>query len=150
MTKLNELDEKTLRSCTTYVDDLWESYGTVRQQALGRINNYLFVLNTGSLVAMATYLATRDPTFWIITAVVLFGLGTICCLIHATIDYYAVENLYSNYKSNVRDLYKYELDWEVFLDRINHTGADWYMHVIGWMSGACFLAGLITSIVQMQ
>lgn len=144
MTKLNEIaDEIERQSKFNYVDELWTAWREARESALKRITNYLFVLNTGALLASLTYLASKEVNGCIHIAIYLFSAGILCSVLHATIDYYISESSFSSYQKDVEETYSSKMDWEEFLERNDKRWPnDWYMHLLGWLGGLLFFIGL--------
>ena len=152
MTKFNEItDASDKQAKTNYVNELWESWSNTREQTLKRITNYLFVLNTGALLAALTYIAAKDTNIDITFSIYLFSFGILCSVLHATLDYYLTEHWFNGYMKDVEQLYENELDWEGFIER-NKTrvGYDWLMHLIGWAGAIAFFAGLIIGVTQLK
>jgi len=152
MTKFNEItNESERRSKQNYVKESWTSWRETRLQTLTRITNYLFVLNTGALIASLTYVATKPTTSDIQLSIWLFSLGTLFSVLHATLDYYITENCFSAYQKDVEQLYSNQIDWEVFVDRNEKRATfDWLLHLLGWLGGLVFFAGLILGIQQIK
>jgi len=152
MTKFNEIaDESERRSKQNYVKESWTNWREIRLQTLTRITNYLFVLNTGALIAFLTYVAAKPTTSDIQLSIWLFSFGTFCSVMHATLDYYISENCFSSYQKDVEQLYSNQLDWEVFTDRNENRGTyDWLLHILGWAGGLVFFGGLILGVLQIK
>lgn len=150
MTKLNEIkDQALLDSKVRYVDEVWSSWRIARLQSLSRITNYLFVVNTGALLAALAYVAAKSANDGILTSIWLFVFGTFCSVLHATLDYYLTESSFSSYREDVASLYDGKLDWEVFVERNEHRPpADWLLHVVGWLGGLAFFVGLAYGLQQ--
>jgi hypothetical protein len=95
MTKFNEFTDVSERgSKINYVDELWTSWSDARLQTLTRITNYLFVLNTGALLASLAYVASKQTNSDIELSIWLFSVGILCSVFHATFDYYFTELVY--------------------------------------------------------
>ena len=150
--KLNEItDPSQHQSINTYVTEAWESWNGYRLQTLSRITNYLFVLNTGALLAALTYVASKPINDGIQTSIWLFALGILFSVAHATLDYYFTETSFTAYRKNVEHLYKNELDWEKFVKRNeNRPPLDWLLHCLGWAGGGVFFVGLVLGICQIS
>ncbi len=150
MTKLNEIkDQALLESKIRYVNEVWSSWRAARLQSLNRINNYLFVINTGALLAALTYVATKGANDGVLISIWLFAFGTFCSVLHATLDYYLTETSFSSYRKDVASLYEHKLDWEVMVDRNEHRPpVDWLLHLVGWLGGLAFFIGLVYGLRQ--
>lgn len=150
MTKLNEIkDQALLESKIRYVNEVWSSWRAARLQSLNRITNYLFVINSGALLAALTYVATKGANDGVLTSIWLFAFGTFCSVLHATLDYYLTETSFSSYRKDVTSLYEHKLDWEVLVDRNEHRPpVDWLLHLVGWLGGLAFFIGLVYGLQQ--
>lgn len=150
MTKLNQFtDPAEFEHKIQYVNEVWSTWRETRLQTLSRITNYLFILNTGALLAALTYVAAKSANNGIQTSIWLFSVGIFCSVAHATLDYYFTENSFSSYRKDVTDLYENKLDWEVFVDRNEHRPLlDWLLHAFGWLGGLVFFVGLVLGLCQ--
>lgn len=150
MTKLNQFkDQAEIEQKIQYVDEIWSAWRETRLQTLSRITNYLFILNTGALLAALTYVASKSANNGIHTSIWLFSVGIFCSVAHATLDYYLTENSFTSYRKDVKDFYESNLDWEVFVERNeDRPPLDWLLHIFGWSGGIVFFAGLIIGICQ--
>jgi hypothetical protein len=150
MIKFNEIADPSERaSKVNYVNELWANWRETRQQTLKRITNYLFVLNTGALLAALTYVATKQANSYIHVSIWLFSAGTLLIVLHATLDYYASENGFTSYRKNVEELFGNKIEWAVFVDRNEKRGSyDWLLHTLGWLSALLFFVGLVVGISQ--
>ena len=150
MTKLNEFtNESDRQSKYNYIDECWTSWREIRQSTLSRITNYIFVLNTGALLASLTYVASKEANGNIELSIWLFSFGILCSVIHATCDYYIAEGCFITYQKDVEEVYSNKIDWEVFVDRNdNRIPKDWYMHLLGWAGAILFFSGLVIGISQ--
>jgi len=150
MPKFNEITDPTDRAAKiNYVNELWANWREVRIQTLKRITNYLFVLNTGALLASLTYVAAKQPNSYIHTSIWLFAGGTFLIVLHATLDYYVTENHFTTYRKNVNELFENKIEWVVFVDRHEKpVPYDRALHALGWLSGILFFAGLVLGVSQ--
>lgn len=150
MPRFNEIADPSERaSKTNYVNELWANWRETRQQTLKRITNYLFVLNTGALLAALTYVATKGANSYVHLSIWLFSVGTFLIVLHATLDYYSTENGFASYRKNVDGLFGNKIEWAVFVDRNEQRSAyDWLLHTLGWVSGLLFFAGLVVGVCQ--
>lgn len=150
MTKLKEFkDPAQFEPKIRYVNEGWSAWREARLQTLNRITNYLFVLNTGALLATLTYVATKGANEGILNSIWLFAFGIFCSALHATLDYYLTESSFSAYRKDVTSLYEHSLDWEVFVDRNEHRPPlDWLLHIVGWLGGSAFFIGLVYGLPQ--
>lgn len=150
MTKLNEAQDRAeFQSKFQYINEVWHGWHQARQQSLGRITNYLFVLNTGGLLAALTYVASKSTNDGIQISIWIFATGIFCSAVHAALDYYLTECSFSAYRKDVDKLYEYELDWEVFVARNEkRPPLDWLLHMFGWLGGAAFFIGLVLGLRQ--
>lgn len=148
--KLNEItDPSAHTSKVNYVSEVWEGWRDSRLQTLNRITNYLFVLNSGALLAALTYVAAKPANDGIQTSIWLFAVGILFSIAHATLDYYLTESSFAAYRKDVNKLYENNLDWEQFVERNeNRPPLDWLMHTFGWLGGAAFFSGLVLGICQ--
>lgn len=150
MTKFSNFQEPTRSSHIRLIEELWDYYRDMRSQSLGRISGYIFVLNSGALLATLTYVATKSANNCIKASIWLFAIGIISCIAHAALDYYLTEFVFSKYRKKVRALYQDEIDWEEYLDYINNdeTAIDTCLHFLGWFGGLVFIIGLVIGILQ--
>lgn len=150
VTKLAEIkDASELNSKIKYVNQVWASWREARSQTLHRITNYLFVLNSGALLAALTYVAAKPANPSIHISIWIFSAGIFFSAAHATLDYYVSESEFSKYKKNVESLYDNKLDWEVFADRCEQTPPyDRLLHTLGWLGGIVFFIGMISGVLQ--
>lgn len=150
MPKLSEITDSAERvSKINYVNEIWTNWRESRLQTLKRITNYLFVLNTGALLASLTYVAAKQTNSYIHTSIWLFSGGTFLIVLHATLDYYITENGFTTYRKNVDELFGNKIEWAVFVDRNEKPiPYDRLLHALGWFSGILFFIGLITGVSQ--
>ncbi|MEY2508245.1 MAG: hypothetical protein QOH01_2574 [Verrucomicrobiota bacterium] len=74
----------------------------------------------------------------------LFIVGVIFITFHAVWDYYRCLLLFKRYRQNVLKFIANNLDWEVLVDRdAQGVHGEWVGHVLGWLSGASFLLGVV-------
>jgi uncharacterized membrane protein len=141
MTKFNEIKDPSERSSKiNYISE-----------TLTRITNYLFVLNTGALLATLTYVASKSTNTHIQYSIWLFSAGIFFSVTHATLDYYLTEASFNSYKKDVEELYENKLDWEVLIDRNERRPIlDWLLHLLGWLGGMVFFIGLIVGICHIN
>lgn len=152
MAKLNEINDQSERaSKANYINELWAFWREVRVQTLTRITNYLFVLNTGALLAALTYVASKSPNSSIQCSIWLFSAGIFFSVAHATLDYYLTESSFSSYRKDVDEFYESKIDWAVLVDRNEKRPLlDWLLHVLGWLGGIVFFVGLFLGISQIH
>lgn len=152
MPKLNEISDPNDRaSKLNYVKELWGFWREVRAQALTRITNYLFILNTGALLGSLTYVASKPHNSSIQCAIWLFAAGILCSLVHAALDYYATESSFSSYKKEVREFYENKIDWAILVEKSQtQPRFDWVLHLFGWAGGILFIVGLYIGITQIR
>lgn len=150
MPKFNEIADASERaSKINYVNELWANWRDVRTQTLKRITNYLFVLNTGALLASLTYVATKSVNSYLHFAIWLFSAGILLIVLHATLDYYVTENSFATYRKNVERLFGNEIEWAVFVDRNEKpVPYDWFLHTLAWLSCLLFFVGLVVGVLQ--
>jgi hypothetical protein len=143
MTKLSEFKPDERPSRLNYVEEHWTTLRNARENTLSRATNYLFVLNTGGLLASLSYITSNTNTANIRTSIVLFSLGILFSALHAALDYYLVEHNFFKYRKNVNKLYGDKLDWEAFVDsiKINNCG-ELLLHLLGWGGVIVFFTGL--------
>ncbi len=144
-------DENIRRANIQYINECWTGHRDSRLSSLNRITNYLFVLNSGALLASLAYVATKSCTTGMINSIWMFSIGTFFISFHAAIDYYACQQFFNSYRIDVNLFYKNEIDWEVLVGKNNQRGkSDWYMHVLCWFSGVLFLIGLFNGIYNIS
>lgn len=150
MTKLSEFKDSPLyENKLKYVSEVWSSWRGAREQTLNRITNYLFVLNSGALLAVLTYVATKSVNNQIQTSIWIFAAGIFCSAAHAALDYYMSEYSFKAYRKDVDDLYASNLDWEDFVKRNEgRPPLDWLLHMFGWFGGVAFFGGLVLGLRQ--
>jgi hypothetical protein len=152
MTKFNEITDPSERSSKiNYINELWSSWSDGRAQTLSRITNYLFVLNTGALLAALTYVASKSANSYIQCSIWFFSAGILLSVVHATLDYYLTETAFSSYQKDVEELYENKMDWEVLVDQNDkRPKLDWLLHILGWLGGLVFFIGLVTGILHIH
>lgn len=152
MARFNEIADPSERaSKVNYTNELWATWREGRVQTLKRITNYLFVLNTGALLAGLTYIASKPSNPYIQCSIWFFSAGIFFSVLHATLDYYITENGFSKYQKDVEELYENKIDWEVFVDRNrNRPLYDWLLHSLGWLGGLVFFIGLVLGVLQIR
>jgi len=141
-------DPNSSAQASGHIESLWREFAHERSSTLRRVLGYLFVLNSGGLVAAVTYMATKPTVRWEIPfSIWCFAIGTILITIHAAIDYYTCEGLFGKFRSDVAQFFKNEIDWEVLWDRTRErkTG-DWILHLLGIGSGVVFVVGLAVGV----
>ncbi len=153
MTKFNDLENKNIREpFLKVITDNWNSWSEARGQTLNRITNYLFVLNSGGLLASLTYIATittKSPTIEFKISLWLLATGTLFSIIHATLDYYLTEICFKEYRLDLDGFYKNKLDWEDLVERNNNRPPlDLLLHACGWIGGVAFLLAMTIGIVH--
>ena|SRR5664279_473819 len=131
-----------------YVDSMWREFSDWRSSTLQRVLNYMFVLNSGALLACLTLVAAKDGALRFVRFPIwCFAAGTILVVIHAASDFYACERLFGKFRAEVSQFFKNEIDWEVLVDRNSQRmRSDWPWHVLGWISGIAFVSGLIVGL----
>lgn len=155
MTKFNEIkDLYDLNSKRNYSNEIRIFWRNCRDQTLTRVTNYLFILNSGALLAALTYVAAKMPNAEILCSIWLFAAGTFSCLAHAAIDYYLAEFCYSSYEDDLGKFLRNEIDWETLIDqeqkRSSNRYIDWLLHFLGILSGAAFIFGAYIGISQIK
>ncbi|MDI6789808.1 MAG: hypothetical protein QME44_03860 [Thermodesulfobacteriota bacterium] len=150
--KYNEIKEEVNRNAKIqYIKECWTGHREFEQATLSRITNYLFVLNSGALLASLAYVAAKPNTTGVNISIWLFSVGILLISLHATIDYYLCGRFFSLFRKDVDLFYKSEIDWEVLVDRNSQRGKnDWYLHLLGWLSGILFFAGLFNGICHIS
>lgn len=150
MTKFNEITDHSERATKIdFVNELWANWREVRTQTLKRIASYLFLLNTGALLASLTYVATKQANSYIHLSIWLFSAGTFLSVLHATLDYYLTEYGFTRYQKDVEELYANKINWVVFVDRTRHHNPfDKLLHTLGWLGGIAFFTGLVIGVRQ--
>lgn len=147
--KYSEISNENFRkSVVQYIDECWAGHRESTLSTLQRITNYLFVLNSGGLIASLTYVAAKTCTKGMTISIWLFSIGVLFISLHAAIDYYQCEHLFKSFREDIDQFYKDELDWEGINSQSEKS--DWYLHVFGWLSGILFFAGLFNGIYQVS
>jgi hypothetical protein len=146
--KYRDIQDANIRKARhDYIDSRWRGLQSVVSLSLTRILNYLFVLNSGGLLAALTYIATKTKTEKLYFSIWCFVAGVIFITVHATWDYYSCERHFQNWRKDVDVFFKSEIDWEVMIDRDDrHGSAEWLLHILGWASGVAFMIGLCVGI----
>src|ERR1700736_3662735 len=95
-----------------YIHERWAGMqGSVRS-SFKRVVEYIFVLNTGGVVATAAYMATKPASVSEMKAPMwCFITGVISITLHAAWDYYRCETLFKKYRSNVQEFIANKIDW---------------------------------------
>lgn len=141
-------DSKDSHPLDKYLASKWESLAEVLSSTLQRVMNYVFVLNSGALLATLTYIAAKQQvTRGVHFAIWGFVVGTILITVHAAADYYGCRNQLRRFRRDIDSFVKNEIDWEVLADRDNErrTG-ERIWHLLGWFSAVAFLIGLFVGI----
>ncbi|MEY2499719.1 MAG: hypothetical protein QOI07_53 [Verrucomicrobiota bacterium] len=128
-----------------YIHERWNDHQRSVKNSFRRIVEYLFLLNTGGVVATATYIATKPTSISDMKGPMwLFIAGVIFITFHAVWDYYRCLLLFKRYRENVLEFVADKIEWEVLVDRDAHgVHGEWVGHVLGWLSGTCFVFGVI-------
>lgn len=150
MPKFNEITDPADHAAKiNYVNELWGNWREARTQTLKRLTHYLFVLNTGALLASLTYVAAKQANSYIHASIRMFAGGTFLMVLHATLDYYVTETHFTAYQKNVRELFKNKMERAVFVDH-NEKPLPYSRlpHALGWLSGILFFAGLVLRVSQ--
>ena len=153
MKNFNQIEDKNLKnSLISHIEEQGARWDKIRSKTLDRINNYLFSLNAGALLASLTYVATKANSADIMLSICFFAIGIFFCLLHASIDYYSVELSITKYKQNVHSFYKNEIKWNDYLNKslFYNKKLDLALHIIGWISGGSFVIALINGIAQLK
>jgi hypothetical protein len=152
MTKFNEITDVSERaSKVNYINELWYSWRDARTQTLLRVTNYLFVLNSGALLAALTYVASKPSNIYIQYSICFFSAGIFFSVLHAALDYYLTERGFSLYIKDIEELYENKIDWEVLIDRnANRPMLELLLHILGWLGGIVFFIGLIIGILHVS
>lgn len=144
----NDIDRQ---SKINYVSEVWDSWNSARLQTLSRITNYLFVLNTGGLIATLTYVASKSLNSGIQISIWLFAFGILFSVAHATLDYYLTETSFASYRKDVEQFYENEIAWDEFVKRNeSRPPLDFLLHIVGWLGGIAFFIGLVIGLCQIQ
>ena len=146
--KFNEIKDEVNRNAKIqYIKECWTGHRESELSTLSRITNYLFVLNSGALLASLAYVATKANTTGVNISIWLFSVGTLLISLHAVIDYYLCGRFFSLFTNDVDLFYKSEIDWEVLVDRNSQRGKnDWFLHLLGCLSGILFFSGRFNGI----
>jgi hypothetical protein len=128
-----------------YIHERLSDHQQSVKNSFRRIVEYLFLLNTGGVVATATYIATKPSSVSAMTVPMWFFIaGVILITLHAVWDYYRCLMLFKRYRKSVTEFVANTIEWEVLVDRDTHAvRGEWVGHTLGWLSGTCFLLGII-------
>jgi len=112
--KYNDItDESYKKDVLSSISEHDTSLSEWRNSAVRRITNYLFILNTGGLLATISYVAsTSKYGASMVLPLTLFSAGTLSVLGHAAIDYYTSEQDLGSYRKKVGRYYSDEIDWQ--------------------------------------
>ena len=78
-------------------------------------------------------------------------MGILFSILHATFDYYIIENRFLTLQKDVKYFFSNQLGWEVLVDRIERPlPYNWLMHMLGWLGGIVFFAGLLLGVLQIR
>lgn len=145
--KLSDFDSPRQQHNQNYITSRWRGLADVLNSGLKLVVNYLFVLNTGSLAAALAYVAAKESTPALKTAIWFFFAGTISLTIRAAIDYYSSVSHFGKFLKNVEEYNSGKLDWEVFLDRDKRVEFwDYVLHILGWFAAIACIGGLFIGI----
>src|SRR5437588_4687297 len=128
-----------------YIHERLKGHQQSVKNSFRRIVEYLFLLNTGGVVATATYIATKPSSSSAMTVPMwLFIAGVITITVHAVWDYSRCLMLFKRYRANVLEFIANEIEWEVLVDRdAQGVRGEWVGHVLGWISGIAFVLGIV-------
>lgn len=142
--KHSQTPDNLKRGRADYIDSRWKGLGEFVRRSEDRVLNYVFVLNTGSLTAALTYVATKASNSLIRASIVCSALGVLAILLHAAWCYYRAERFFRAYQREVRGYFVDEVEWEVLKDRdeVRTTGS-LVGHGLGWLAGLLFFAALL-------
>ena len=147
--KFADANNEQQRAFRNYIDSRWRDLQSAVGATFGRIVNYLFVLNTGALLAALTYIATKTKaeSEALYCPIRFFVAGIAFITIHAAIDYYSLESHFRDFRKSLNDFYSNGLTWADFLKRdSDHGKSEWILHTLGWLSGLSFFLGLFGGI----
>ncbi len=152
MTKFNEIpDDSAKHYIAKKIDEQSHQLLQLRNNTLSRINNYLFTINGGGLLASLTYVAAKENAGGFYLTICFFALGLLCAVLHAAIDYYGVEFFLPKYSSDVTKFYSNKIEWEDLVANIEKRAKiiNPILHPIGWLSGLAFLVALYSGFSQL-
>ena len=95
-----------LKGRNDYIGARWGGLQSAVGSALSRVLNYLFVLNSGALLASLTYISTKPKTENLTVSIWLFVVGIIAILAHAALDYYATNSHFNSYREEVASFFQ--------------------------------------------
>ena len=144
-------DPALLKGRNDYIGARWGGLQSAVGSALSRVLNYLFVLNSGALLASLTYISTKQKTEILTVSIWCFVVGIIAILAHAALDYYATNSHFNAYREEVDSFYQSQLDWEEVLKKDNKRGScECILHSLGWLSAGAFLLGLLLGVSHLS
>jgi hypothetical protein len=130
-----------------YINARWRGLQAAIGTSLSRVIGYLFALNSGSIVACVTYVATKGSNATIKLSLWIFIIGVISVLLRATWDYYSCESIFREFRNDVSLYHADKLDWVSLRDiDKRRVPRDWIGHSLGWFSGICFVVGIVIGV----
>jgi len=144
-------DSAVFKGRNDYISARWGGLQCAVGSALSRVLNYLFVLNSGALLASLTYISTKPKTDILTVSIWCFVVGIIAILVHAAVDYYATDRHFNHYREDVDSFYQSQIDWEEMLKKDNkRSGCECLLHSLGWLSAGAFILGLLIGVCHLS
>ena len=133
-----------------YAAKLWNSDTEGLISAQNRILNYIFILNTGGLVATTTSLSKSSYDCYFISSFICFILGILLIVLHATFFYYTYQERFKNTKNLVEGLLGGKIPYKDFYDQIQKR--KWFYGIAHYLAlGSAFflILGVISGAISL-
>jgi len=142
--KIEDMDLVGKQKVEAFLLKLTDRLFEVGHSEIGRILNYLFVLNAGGIVALLTYCIPSKFNIGFTLSGLFFFIGIVLVVLRATIAHYqllglmvALEDLYSSFVNN-------RIEYEDILAKLTavikkHNG---WQEKLSWFAGIAFLIGV--------
>ncbi|ATC65861.1 hypothetical protein CMV30_18975 [Nibricoccus aquaticus] len=148
--KIGEMPKELISSRRAWIKERWHGIQDARTCALSRIMSHLFVLNSGALLAALTYISAQPNTKGsMLFPIWCFIVGTAAATIHAAIDYYTTEHMFTKFREDVSLFDAGALDWEVMISNTKKQPLEWMLYTIGPCAGVALLVGLLVGIARL-
>lgn len=146
--KYSELSDQERDYVLTVINDSYNHSSKYRNSSWQRLTNFLFVLNTGALIATLAYVTGSTDRGIMQVPIWCFAIGTTFSLIHSAVDYYVNETDLSVLGTNIAKFYDNEISYKDFkLNTVSYLSMfNLSLQILGWGSSLLFLFGMFFGI----
>ncbi|QHI67905.1 hypothetical protein [Tichowtungia aerotolerans] len=143
----SEVDPVILKQRGDYISERWTQLHEVSTKAADETKKFLFIVNAGGAVAVLSFIGvneTSDIALGAKSALILFCLGVVSVgILHARITH-RLYDLFTDWRENCSKYWNQEIGYtQLTTEDEKKTDSDKCEFVIGYISAAFFLAGLI-------